>query len=120
MREGLDTVFRGGDGERPRAVLVGIEDGSGDTERMLDELSRLLDTSGGETYARLIQAREKPDARTYIGSGKIEELRRLCEAGDAKVALFDAELSNWKIRFVECNRRGTINEDHTPDPRRPF
>ena len=71
MREGLDTVFRGGDGERPRAVLVGIEDGSGDTERMLDELSRLLDTSGGETYARLIQAREKPDARTYIGSGKI-------------------------------------------------
>lgn len=108
MREGLDIVFRGGDGERPRAVLVGIEDGSGDTERMLDELSRLLDTSGGETYARLIQAREKPDARTYIGSGKIEELRRLCEAGDAKVALFDAELSPAQIKNIEDDLGGDV------------
>ena len=42
------------------------------------------------------------------------------EKAGPQAELFDAELSNWKIRFVECNRRGTINEDHTPDPRRPF
>ena len=49
MREGLEAVSRAEDGERPRAILVGIDDGSGETEQMLDELSRLLDTSGGET-----------------------------------------------------------------------
>ena len=38
MREGLEAVFRSEDGERPRAILVGIEDGSGETEQMLDEL----------------------------------------------------------------------------------
>ena len=36
MREGLEAVFRSEDGERPRAILVGIEDGSGETEQMLD------------------------------------------------------------------------------------
>ena len=38
MREGLEAVFRAEDGERPRAILVGIDDGSGETEQMLDEL----------------------------------------------------------------------------------
>ena len=84
MREGLEAVFRAEDGERPRAILVGIDDGSGETEQMLDELSRLLDTSGGETYARLIQAREKPDARTYIGSGKIESCASCARAGASR------------------------------------
>ena len=39
MREGLEAVFRAEDGERPRAILVGIEDGSGETEQMLDASS---------------------------------------------------------------------------------
>ena len=108
MREGLEAVFRAEDGERPRAILVGIEDGLGETEQMLDELSRLLDTSGGETYARLIQAREKPDARTYIGSGKIEELRELCESGGVKAVVFDTELSPAQIKNIEDDLGGDV------------
>ena len=108
MREGFDSVFMRDGGDRPKAVLVGIEDGSGETERMLDELERLLETSGGQTYARLIQAREKPDARTYIGSGKVAELRELCERGDATVAVFDAELSPAQIKNIEDDLGGEV------------
>ncbi len=87
-----------------RAALVGIinrdcpED---EAERSLDELARLLDTAGGETVVRLLQAKETPDVRTYIGSGKVEELAELCKLNEVDLVVFDTELTPSQIRNLE-------------------
>ncbi len=87
-----------------RAALVGIinrDCPEEEAERSLDELARLLDTAGGETVVRLLQAKETPDVRTYIGSGKVEELAELCRTHDVDLIIFDTELSPSQIRNLE-------------------
>ena len=66
----------------PEAVLAAVFPKGGDTraaEASLAELERLLETAGGRVFARVVQNKEAPDHVTYLGSGKIEELRRVCE-----------------------------------------
>ena len=87
-----------------KAVLVGIEcDGieREETEKSLDELQRLLDTAGGETFARVIQAKSTPDPRTLIGSGKVKEIKQLCEDNNIELCVFDSELSPSQIKNLE-------------------
>lgn len=87
-----------------RAALVGIinrDCPEEEAERSLDELARLLDTAGGEAVVRLLQAKETPDVRTYIGSGKVEELAELCKTNDVDLIVFDTELSPSQIRNLE-------------------
>ncbi len=87
-----------------RAVLVGIvtrETSAEEVEKELDELARLLDTAGGEEFARLVQNKDTPDPRTLIGSGKIAELSELCKNNGVKLVVFDAELSPSQIRNIE-------------------
>lgn len=71
------------------------------TERSLDELDRLLDTAGGCAVARMVQVRQTPEPATYIGSGKLEELKELCLANDVDLVIFDCELSPSQIRNIE-------------------
>lgn len=87
-----------------RAVLVGIDsDGmaDGECEVSLAELRRLLETAGGEVAATLVQVRQTPDVRTYIGSGKLAELAALCRGNDIGLAVFDCELTPSQIRNIE-------------------
>ncbi len=87
-----------------RAVLVGVDsDGmaEGECEISLAELRRLLDTAGGETVATLVQSRQNPDVRTYIGSGKLLELAELCKNNEVDIAVFDCELTPSQIRNIE-------------------
>ncbi len=87
-----------------RAILVGIvtrENNAEEVEKELDELARLLDTAGGEEFARLVQNKDTPDPRTMIGSGKIAELSELCKNNGIKLVIFDAELSPSQIRNIE-------------------
>jgi len=87
-----------------KAILVGIvtRDNSADeVEKELDELARLLDTAGGEEFARLVQNKETPDPRTVIGSGKVYELSELCRNNGVKLVIFDTELSPSQIRNLE-------------------
>lgn len=100
-------IFKSGE-DGISAVLVAIDDGCGKTDILLDELERLLETSGGRAYARLVQTREHPDARTYIGSGKINELRELCENAQIPLAVFDAELSPAQIKNIEDGLGGEV------------
>ena len=72
-----------------------------ETEKSLAELERLVDTAGGVTVARLIQNKEAPDVRTVIGSGKVAELRELCQNNDVSLAVFDIDLSPSQIRNLE-------------------
>lgn len=99
MEMGITDKFNTG-----RAVLVGVDtDGmaDGECEISLEELRRLLTTAGGETAAILVQSRQTPDVRTYIGSGKVKELAELCKNNDADIAVFDCELTPSQIRNVE-------------------
>lgn len=94
-----------------RAVLVTLcTDNSKqkEVETSLDELERLLDTAGGEAVARLIQNKDAPDVRTVIGSGKVEELKDLCEANEIKLVIFDIDLSPSQIRNLE-NELGDVS-----------
>ena len=83
-------------------VLVGVTLPDHDfKEDPLDELEGLAAGAGVEVVGRLSQRREKPNATTYLGSGKVEELKLLCEATDAKVILFDNNLSPAQTRNLE-------------------
>lgn len=80
--------------EKERILMVGVSTREGDdTEQSLDELSELISTAGGEAVGRLVQSREAPHPATYVGKGKLEEIRTLaCELGAAGIAC-DDELS---------------------------
>ena len=87
-----------------KAVLVSVRtshDDEHECEASLEELGRLLETAGGELCAEVVQVRESPDARTYIGSGKLYEIRDICESTGAELVIFDGELSPVQIKDAE-------------------
>ena len=89
---------------KAKAVLVGIVTDKAltdEVETSLEELSLLLDTAGGETFAKVVQNKSTLDPRTLIGSGKVAEIRELCENNEIKLVIFDMELSPAQIRNLE-------------------
>ena len=92
-----------------QAILVGVvtrDDDADEVEISLDELARLLDTAGGEVFARLVQNKAPPDPRTLIGSGKVQELAELCRTGGVGLVVFDCDLTPVQIRNLEDDIRG--------------
>ncbi len=86
------------------AVLVGVATRLQDMERTieyLEELAFLVDTAGGKALKRFVQKLEYPDPRTYIGSGKLSEIRNWIESHKADMAVFDDELTPSQIRNIE-------------------
>ena len=76
-----------------RVILIGVETGEGgDTEESLEELKELADTAGAVTAGRVIQKREAVHPGTYIGMGKIEEVRTLAAETGATGVICDDEL----------------------------
>ena len=67
----------------------------------LDELEGLAESAGTEVVGQMTQRREKPDQATYLGSGKVEELRGMVEMSDADVVIFDNDLSPAQTRNLE-------------------
>ena len=70
------------------AILVGVAkkgNDSGECEKSLAELERLLDTAGGTVFAKMIQSKESENPKTCIGSGKLVELKELCHNNDIVV-----------------------------------
>lgn len=70
-------------------------------EPALDELARLADTAGADSVATLVQKRDSPDPKYFIGSGKIEELKALAAEHRANLAIFDHPLSPAQTRNIE-------------------
>lgn len=89
--------------ETERVILVGVDTGDGefDTESCLDELGELAKTAGAEVAGRLIQKREAINRATYLGKGKIEELKNYIDMVDATGIICDDELSQNQIRNLE-------------------
>ena len=89
---------------RQRALLVGTGIGTRSVEvaeESLAELARLTDTAGADAVEIVLQRRDHPDSRTYIGKGKAEELRESVKALDIDVVIFDDELSPAQQRNLE-------------------
>lgn len=80
---------------RERAVLVGVDlpGQSWPISSSLDELERLADTAGADVVARTTQKLDSPNPRTFVGSGKAEEIAGLARMHDADVVIFDDELT---------------------------
>jgi GTP-binding protein HflX len=89
---------------RERIVLVGVTvppETTEVTEEHLDELALLVDTAGADVMARILQRREHPDPATYIGKGKVEELKELSLEVDSDTVVFDNDLSPAQQRNLE-------------------
>ena len=100
-----------------RAILVGLDlksrshrgsgqRGGGDldthgAEESLEEMKALADTAGARVEETIVQSRPAPDSATLIGSGKLDELRRLVNFHAADLVLFDAELTPTQLRNLE-------------------
>ena len=87
-----------------RAALVGLalrRSKKLDAERSIEELTGLADAAGATVVMTMIQERPTPDAATYIGSGKLDELAVECTRFAADVVIFDSELSPAQLRHIE-------------------
>jgi GTP-binding protein HflX len=109
LPETQDTSHRGAFGEfggeaggliertfRERIVIVGVTlPGRTDdeTQASLDELALLVDTAGADAVERIVQRRIAPDPATYLGRGKVDEVRACSDAVDADTVVFDDELT---------------------------
>ncbi len=88
-----------------RAVLVGVSTGSRDEvttiENSMQELEEVAQAAGAEVLEKVVQNKQRIDATYYIGKGKAEEIRILCNALDANLVIFNDELSGAQIRNLE-------------------
>lgn len=89
--------------KREQVIICGLHTGDRDilndtTDESMRELAELVDTAGGEVAAELVQNRAMPDSGTYIGAGKLEELKNAAESLDATLIVFDDELSPIQLR----------------------
>ena len=90
--------------QNEKTVLVGLVTKNQDekkTEEYLDELAFLADTAGAETVARFTQKLDYPNPRTYVGTGKLEELRTYVEDNEIGLVIFDDELSSKQVANIE-------------------
>ncbi|MCB0777314.1 MAG: GTPase HflX, partial [Chitinophagaceae bacterium] len=87
-----------------RAVLVGIVHKDQTEQQLneyLDELAFLAETAGAVTVKRFTQKLQHPDSRTFIGKGKLEEIRQYIQGKNIRVVIFDDELSGAQINNIE-------------------
>ena len=91
--------------KKERAVLAGLAAASMDehersTDVSMEELAALVETAGGEAVCMLIQNRPSPEPRSFIGDGKVREMKELIERNDCDLAVFDNELSPSQMRVL--------------------
>ncbi len=98
-----EHIFESGEEKREVILVAVMEKGSDSAEReaSFDELERLAETAGASVFARMVQEKESPDARTYLGSGKVRELADLCKNNQISMVIFDCELSPSQIKNLE-------------------
>jgi GTP-binding protein HflX len=99
----LDDV-KNSDIDKEKVLLVGIYGLSSEkyqAEEHLEELALLTDTAGGIPVAKVLQQRNRPDVSSYVGKGKLTELKGQISALGAKTIIFDDDLSPTQIRNVE-------------------
>ena len=98
------TIEENKNGVRDYAVLVGLRSpvlgADSADEESLAELSALVETAGAESVGTILQNREKPDPHSFIGEGKVEEVKRMVDNEQATMVIFDNDLSPSQIRVL--------------------
>ena len=98
------TIEENKENKRDYAMLVGLRSpvlgADSADEESLAELGALVETAGGEPVGTILQSREKPDPHSFIGEGKVEEVRRMVDNSDATMVIFDNDLSPSQIRVL--------------------
>lgn len=87
-----------------RAVLVGLITPTQNeikANEYLDELAFLADTAGAVTVGRFLQKLNGPDSRTFVGKGKLEEIKKFVEDNEIGMAIFDDDLSSKQVANIE-------------------
>ena len=90
--------------EEEKAVLVGViqkEQKEQDAKEYLDELHFLAETAGAVAVKRFVQKLSHPDSRTFVGKGKLEEIKKYVEDKQIDVLIFDDELNGSQISNIE-------------------
>lgn len=87
--------------EKEKALLVSVDTGEFDAEVSIEELEELAHTAGAEVLGKLIQKRERPEAATFVGAGKLAEIIAFCSAQDVDLLIFDSELTPSQQRNLE-------------------
>ncbi len=87
--------------ERPRAILVSLDIGKARGDDRAEEAARLVESAGGEVKEVIRGRRDRPDAKTFAGSGKVDEIRIAAQEHGAEVVIFDQALSPAQVRNVE-------------------
>lgn len=83
------------------AVLIGVNNGTYDADESIDELGELATTAGAEIAGKFVQNMQTINNSTYIGSGKLKEIKDFCQKVEADIVIFDDELSGVQIRNIE-------------------
>jgi len=99
----LDDI-KNSDIQQERVLLAGIygpEISKFQAQEYLDELELLTDTAGGTTIQKLLQNRTQPDPSTYVGKGKLQELKRVAGDDHIDTIIFDDDLTPTQVRNIE-------------------
>ena len=98
------TIEQNKEGVRDYAVLVGLKSPvlgrDSAEEESLAELAALVETASAESVGMILQSREKPDPHSFIGEGKVEEVKRMVDNSEATMVIFDNDLSPSQIRVL--------------------
>ena len=105
MREQTITTAEGLQKPRDRAVIAGLSSPRLDAqdnadEETMSELEALVETAGGEVAASVLQNRASPEPRTFIGEGKVAEIKELVKNEEATMVIFDNDLSPSQLRAL--------------------
>jgi len=95
----IDTAVK-----KEKAIVIGLVNHEQDEDKLreyLDELDFLIDTAGGITLRRFTHHLDKPDARTFVGLGKLAEIRDYVHTAGIDLAVFDDDLSPSQIRNLD-------------------
>lgn len=87
--------------EYERALLISVDTGDFDAEISANELTELAKTAGAEVVGIMIQKREAPSAASYVGSGRLAEIRDFCAANEIELVIADGELTPVQARNIE-------------------
>lgn len=96
--------------KKPKVMLAAVDTGEYDVERSIAELEELCDTAGADVEAVVTQKRPSYDGATCIGSGRLDEMKNLCEELEIDQIIFDCELTATQIRNIE-----DVTDTHTID-----
>lgn len=85
----------------PRALLVSVDCGKFDAQASLDELCELVESAGAEPVLTVLQKLDRPETATFVGSGKLIEIKEICEAQEIDLIVCDSELSPTQLKTLE-------------------